>query len=381
MEQLLLTAKKEYTEQLTDAVAPHLLDIVDDMWARADRRTRAFQRSLQEATAWNANVVKSHVHAIESTSPWLDDLIAATFLAYVKVMSSIKLQNQAPTIKLKVPTTDAFVHKVFVKLAKRYYEAPDLVRRASRSRTDAYALVRGAVESAVRSMLPHADLLRAYIGGEVDDNNTFSPTPGTAAGAEDKGDEGDSPEAEAGAAGAGAAGATDSPGTFDDAFRQGGGGGVGQAAQGGAGFGEPDNVHAALFGGGGGGGLPDSQSGGGQPYGGAPDAPAPPPPPAYPQPYPQPSPDPAQTQPMAFGQSTRTVALGGPLGGPGMPVMAGSPMAGSPMAGSPLAGSPMAGSPVAGGFHAPPPRAHHHHHHAHQDDAALFSDAEDDLAA
>ena len=77
----------------------------------------------------------------------------------------MKIHSHKPHIQLKLPADDVFVHKVFVNVAKTFYLDPALVKAPREVRL---AIVRNAVETSVRELLPTEDILRAYLGGSVD---------------------------------------------------------------------------------------------------------------------------------------------------------------------------------------------------------------------
>jgi hypothetical protein len=77
----------------------------------------------------------------------------------------VKIHSQRPHIQLKLPADDIFVHKVFVNVAKTFYLDPALVKSPREIRL---AVVRNAVETSVRELLPTEDILKAYLGGSVD---------------------------------------------------------------------------------------------------------------------------------------------------------------------------------------------------------------------
>ena len=176
MNPLLLDAKNIYVNQLSEAVGPYILKTIEHMHAQtleagSSRVLLRFQRQLREVPLWNSALVAQHAATIEVKHPYLSDLIAAAFVAYVKVMSSIKLRPDKPNIRLKLPTNAAFVHKAFVNVARDFYAAPQLGANPSD-----YAGMRAAVELSIRQMLPIREILKAYLGNTVDDAHTVSPT-------------------------------------------------------------------------------------------------------------------------------------------------------------------------------------------------------------
>jgi len=175
---LLIDAKREYVGQLTDVLAPYVINHVQALYLASTQANRnapvlAFQRRLREIQQWNANTIAAHTHEIQSRYSFLADLIAACFVAYVKILSSIKLHQQKPNIRLRLPANDTFVHKVYIHAAREFYANPALVRADRGSKV---SLVRTAVEASVRDMLPIEDILKAYLGNTVDSaDHTMNP--------------------------------------------------------------------------------------------------------------------------------------------------------------------------------------------------------------
>ena len=176
---LLIDAKREYVGQLTDILAPYVLGRMRAMWdatatARRDR-VQVFQRMLRDIPAWNAQTVASHTNEVSNRYPYLGDLIAAVFVSYTKILSSIKLSATAAPVRLKLPENDAVVHQVYVHTAKEIYAVPSLI--TSPDAAARVAIVRAAIETAVRAMLPIGEILRAYLGGAVDTDHTMNAVP------------------------------------------------------------------------------------------------------------------------------------------------------------------------------------------------------------
>ena len=178
---LLLDAKTEYVGQLTDVIAPFVLGRLRQMWDATRalagvRRVREFQRLLREIPTWNANTIASHAAEIVNRTPYLPDLIAAVFVSYTKILSSIKLSaTGAPSVRLRLPDSDALLHQVYVHTARDLYDNPAVI--ASPAAAPKVAVVRAAIETAVRQMLPIGDILRAYLGNAVDGEGTMNAVP------------------------------------------------------------------------------------------------------------------------------------------------------------------------------------------------------------
>jgi hypothetical protein len=171
---VLVSARIEFIEQLNDAIAPYVIQIIEGLWVDSKRRVRAFQELLQGIPRWNSVAFEGHTRAIESRSPDVGDLIASVLIATVKMMASIKIGDGEDQIRVKIPTNDAFISKVFVKTARIFYESPDLIRdSAFQKRT----VVQLAIERAIRDMLPVADLLASYTSGSGANVSKNIPEP------------------------------------------------------------------------------------------------------------------------------------------------------------------------------------------------------------
>jgi hypothetical protein len=175
----LLEAKREYLTRLSDDLSPIILRDMRALYeeAKKEQPSKAlysFQSRLKQIPKWNASLVREKTASVETKSPYLSSLIAAVFVSFIKVMSSVRVsQDEKPNIRLKLPTNDAFVHQVYVETARKLYENPELVRQVSSS--DRIALVQVAIETTVRDQLPLQDILQAYLGKSVDDEGTMAP--------------------------------------------------------------------------------------------------------------------------------------------------------------------------------------------------------------
>jgi hypothetical protein len=175
----LLEAKREYITRLSDDMSPIILRDMRATYEEAKKEDPSkalycFQNLLKQIPKWNATLVREKTASIETKSPYLSSLIAAVFVSFIKVMSSVRVsQDERPNIRLKLPTNDVFVHQVYVETARKFYESPDFIRTATTS--DKFSMVQAAIETTVRDQLPLQDILQAYLGKSVDDDGTMAP--------------------------------------------------------------------------------------------------------------------------------------------------------------------------------------------------------------
>jgi hypothetical protein len=168
---LLVEAKNQYIFQLADVLAPFAINTVNQLYMAAKKDagfkkpTKDFQMKLREIPLWNQSMIDAQVTAITNKYKYFPELVAAAFVSYVKILSSVKIHSKTPHIQLKLPADDVFVHKIFVNVAKTFYLDPALVKSPREIRL---SIVRNAVETSVRELLPTEDILRAYLGASVD---------------------------------------------------------------------------------------------------------------------------------------------------------------------------------------------------------------------
>jgi hypothetical protein len=172
---VLVDAKNEYTHQLVEVVCVPILAVFDRMYrAAASQKTplRTFQRMLQEIPDWNNHAIRDHTDTISRRCPWFSELLTAVFVSHVKVLTSVRLSGSKPNIKVKVPSNESFVHLLMVEMAREFYTNPYMFKEGGKDAK--MAVLNAAVEKSVRKMLPVRDILRAYLGGTVDDDRNYN---------------------------------------------------------------------------------------------------------------------------------------------------------------------------------------------------------------
>ena len=164
---LLVDAKKEYTAQLADLLSPYVLNTIARLYDSSRKSTKAFRELLRQVPNWNASQIDDRTNEIERRNPQLQDLIAACCVSYTKVLGSIRLnQSQQSNVRISLPQSTAFVHSVYVDVAKSFFYDPKLVYADRRAKT---TLMRDAVDESIRQHVPIDQLLKAYLHVAVDD--------------------------------------------------------------------------------------------------------------------------------------------------------------------------------------------------------------------
>lgn len=186
------SAKKEYTKQLLTTMTP----IVYEEFVRLYKHARAseeqkpvlvkFQEELRRVPEWSANRIGMEIEKMVNLKPHFEDILAAVFVTNVRILSAVKIGTTTKKFKLDLPSTESFVHDVYVRTAKALYSNPLLFsdRRYSRlsdNRKEVYVLIQECIEESIRHLLPVKSILESYLSREAEDDEEADEATGPTA--------------------------------------------------------------------------------------------------------------------------------------------------------------------------------------------------------
>lgn len=169
---ILVEAKKEYLFQLATVMCPAMIESFQDMYTEAKKISKGrkvllqFQKLLKEVVNWNNHMVKQHAEVISSSCAYFNDLLAAVFVSYVKIYSSVRLNTENKKISIKLPTNDVFIHGCYINVAKEFYKDPYVFHddMPDHEREDKMnERIIHCIESTIKENIPVQDILKAYI--------------------------------------------------------------------------------------------------------------------------------------------------------------------------------------------------------------------------
>ena len=186
---VLVEAKREYLFQLAVVMCPAIIESFNDIYIESKKISKGrkvllqFQKLLKEVVNWNNHMVHKHSENICNSCSYFNDLLAAVFVSYVKIYSSVRLNTENKKISIKLPTNDVFVHGCYINVAKEFYKDPYIFHdeMTDHEREDKLneRIIR-CIENTIKENVPVQDILKAYIaqdnkrdldvlGGEVED--------------------------------------------------------------------------------------------------------------------------------------------------------------------------------------------------------------------
>jgi hypothetical protein len=149
---ILVEAKKEYTQEIQkilrpriyegfksmfDEICSFLLKEVEERRGQNQSVIKTFQKNLKEIPQWNQEMIDREFGRIMTVSncDYFEQLMEAVFVSNVKILTSIQIGTKKNNLKVKVPSADHFIHKIYIECAKEFYKNPYLFDTSSRSLT------------------------------------------------------------------------------------------------------------------------------------------------------------------------------------------------------------------------------------------------------
>jgi hypothetical protein len=148
---ILVEAKKEYTNQLQKILTPRLYEgfksIYDDIIDLSSKELeekktqtssiiKTFQKMLKEIPQWNNEMIKKEFTRIEKVSncDYIENLIEAVFITNTKILTSVQINNnKSQNIKINIPQASYFIHKCYIESSKEIYKNPYIFDQYNKS--------------------------------------------------------------------------------------------------------------------------------------------------------------------------------------------------------------------------------------------------------
>jgi len=173
---VLVEAKKEYLNQLCMMMCPFIIEAFSDMYSESIKLCKGrrvllqYQTLLKLVPEWNDSIIKNHTDKHLNSCSWFSDLLAAVFVSFVKILSSVRLKTENKKISIKLPSNEIFVHLCYVNVAKDLYKDPYIYNdeMSIYERDDKLNhRITLAIEATIKELIPVEQILKTYMSQDT----------------------------------------------------------------------------------------------------------------------------------------------------------------------------------------------------------------------
>ena len=179
-------ARNEWCSRLVSIFTPLVTEgiksIFNEAWKlcvdtdEVSKYLMTFQNLLSRIPKWNSIIVEEEKKRIVERSGchYLEDLITCVHIIQLKVLTSIRVGNKQKKIDISIPKLDAFIHKVYIHVARKVYSNVYLFEKSisplsmQKNMRELEIIVQECILTAIRDSIPTEDIIRAYMDESVE---------------------------------------------------------------------------------------------------------------------------------------------------------------------------------------------------------------------
>lgn len=181
---VLVSAKEEYTEQLCFILVPLLKEGILNIFNESKnmKKTvrgvsyRNFQLKLSDVVNWSSLKCEEQGKIITDKCPYLINLITAIFVSHVKILACVRLKSDKKNIKIKIPSMDTFIHKIYIKISEKIFSDIHIIDRGE---DELKNLIYNCIIECIKKSLPIEHILIEYLDEVFDENYNNSDEENT----------------------------------------------------------------------------------------------------------------------------------------------------------------------------------------------------------
>jgi hypothetical protein len=184
---VLVAARDEYIDQLKSILVPLITQGFNSIYQDAitisnnQKVIYKFQELLKQIPQWNQTILQEESKRIKKKCPYIMDIVTAIFVTNVKILASVRLKGSKEDIRVKIPTSDIFIHSIYIESAQQIFYDPFLFYhkdtknygKVQENKQHIKQIISYAVDETIRQMLPFDDILQKYLADALKDNAEF----------------------------------------------------------------------------------------------------------------------------------------------------------------------------------------------------------------
>nr|AIE96976.1 hypothetical protein [uncultured marine group II/III euryarchaeote AD1000_88_G11] len=178
---LLSEAKNEYCSRLLSTLTPlvaegmrSILKEANDICItndEADKTLMTFQNFLARVPKWNNEIIEEETSRIiaKSGCTYLEDLLVCVHITQLKALTSVRVGSVQKKIDLDIPKLQDFIHKIYIKFARKIYTNVYLFEMGvapltyQKNMRECEILCKESILEVIRDSIPIESILRSYI--------------------------------------------------------------------------------------------------------------------------------------------------------------------------------------------------------------------------
>lgn len=166
----------------TPLVTEGIRSIFNESWKicmdndEANKYLMTFQNLLSRVPKWNNSIIEDEKKRIieRSGCNYLEDLITCVHIIQLKVLTCIRVGNKQKKIDISIPNLDAFIHKVYINVARKIYMNVYLFEKnmtplqSQKNNRELENIIQECIMLAIRDSIPTESIIRAYMDESVE---------------------------------------------------------------------------------------------------------------------------------------------------------------------------------------------------------------------
>jgi len=174
-------SRNEWCVRLVNVLTPLIIEGVKSIFDEsckmcedndeAEKYLMTFQNLISRIPKWNQVMIGEEKDRIliKSSCPYLEDLISCVHIIQLKTLTCVRVGKQQKKIDIAIPSLDAFIHKVYINVARKLYtnvylfDAGVSSLEKQKMNREFELVVKECIMNTIRDNIPVESLLRAYI--------------------------------------------------------------------------------------------------------------------------------------------------------------------------------------------------------------------------
>lgn len=166
----------------TPLVSEGVKSIFNESWKicvdndETNKYLMTFQNLLSRVPKWNNTIIEDERKRIieRSGCNYLEDLISCVHIIQLKVLTCIRVGNKQKKIDISIPNLDAFIHKVYINVARKVYMNVYLFEKnishlqIQKHHRELEVIIQECIMMAIRESIPTEAIIRAYMDEGVE---------------------------------------------------------------------------------------------------------------------------------------------------------------------------------------------------------------------